>query len=126
MGSLAVRISSIPGLPAYDQDKGIVLRTVELNDISIGEFSLEYDYTDKLVHIEQIYLGIDYRGKGIGSALFRAALSIPMPDGENPRDKGFILESKYGSDMANAVGESFVQRGIAERGTAGDYHYFMR
>lgn len=124
LGRLALVLSPYKGFPTYDYDLGNILRDVYLDTEDIGVLNLHYDYQHKTIGISSIRLDESKVRQGIGTAIYKTVLQLPLPSGENPRQEGFVFESTCQSEAARNVWAKLVKHGEATQHSRN--HFRMR
>ncbi len=122
MGRLGLRLADASHAPYISAD-AIIYRDVELEGEQVGVFNLEYDYVKRRITTANIEVP---QSRGVGRALYTAALELSLPSGGNPRSHGFTFESLSQSEKARSLWLRLVDDGIAEHGPETKHHYIMR
>ena len=99
----------------YDPDENVKYYDVLHEDIIIGDLDVGYDDERKQVFIDGIQINEEYRRKGLGKALYKAVLNLPLPSGEDPRREGYVHVTERHSQDAENVWQSLAREGLATK-----------
>lgn len=109
----------------YLPEENILYYDILSKGSKIGEVALGYNDSAKELRIDDIYISPKHRGKKIGKAVYVAALSLPLPNGNDPRPEGYVHVTNRHSDLAELVWRSLERDGLAEN-VDGARRYVMR
>ncbi len=97
----------------YDADENVKYYDVLQGESPIGTLDVGYDDERKQVFIDDVQLNEEYRKRGLGKALYKAVLQLPLPSGENPRQEGYVHVTERHSQAAENVWQSLEREGVA-------------
>lgn len=88
----------------------ITISLITNNNVEVGEIIYDFDPTTQLAHITSIRIHTDYRQRGYGSYLVRAALRDLLPQGYTIEDIRVTPENAAGRDCTHpAYQQEFAQ-----------------